>query len=61
MLIEPHDGAAVTAETVRAFLVPQIAKWWLPDAIIVTPVPLTATGKIDKKTIRATHADVLRG
>jgi fatty-acyl-CoA synthase len=61
LLIEPHDGAAVTAETVRAFLVPQIAKWWLPDAIIVTPVPLTATGKIDKKTIRATHADVLRG
>ena len=30
------------------------AKWQLPDEVIaVTKIPLTSTGKIDKKTIRA--------
>jgi fatty-acyl-CoA synthase len=38
------------------YLTPKVAKWWLPDEVIFAPVPLTATGKIDKKRLRQTHA-----
>jgi fatty-acyl-CoA synthase len=37
------------------WLRPRVAKWWLPEAVIFAPVPLTATGKIDKKRLRQDH------
>ena len=37
------------------YLAPRIAKWWTPDDVIFAPVPLTATGKIDKKRLRDAH------
>jgi len=52
MIIETEDGATVTAQTMRTFLEPYVARWWLPDDVVVAPVPLTATGKIDKKVLR---------
>ena len=60
LVIEPHDGAAVTAEEVLTFLDGKIIKWWTPDAVEIAPVPLTATGKIDKKVLRQRYADRLR-
>jgi len=59
LAIEPHEGETVTAEAVLAFLEPRIVKWWMPDAVIITPVPLTATGKIDKKVLRDRYRDHL--
>ncbi|HEY1752091.1 MAG TPA: long-chain fatty acid--CoA ligase [Caulobacteraceae bacterium] len=59
LVIEPHEGAAVTRESVLAHLAPKVAKWWLPDDVIFAPVPLTATGKIDKKVLRDTYRDHL--
>jgi 3-(methylthio)propionyl---CoA ligase len=59
LLIEPHAGEAVTPDEVRTFLADRVVKWWLPDAIVVGPVPLTATGKIDKKAIRERYRDHL--
>lgn len=56
MVIEPLAGRSVTAEDIRAFLTPLFAKWQLPDDIVVADVPLTATGKIDKKSLRARYA-----
>lgn len=53
MLVELHEGASLTEEQLRAFLEPRIARWWMPDRIVLGPVPLTATGKIDKKIIRS--------
>jgi fatty-acyl-CoA synthase len=45
----PLDPAAVIEHCMSAF-----AKWQLPDEIIATDsIPLTSTGKIDKKAIRA--------
>ncbi|MDP6652632.1 MAG: fatty acid--CoA ligase, partial [Gammaproteobacteria bacterium] len=45
----PLDPAAVIEHCISAF-----AKWQLPDEIIATDsIPLTSTGKIDKKAIRA--------
>jgi fatty-acyl-CoA synthase len=36
------------------------AKWQLPDAIIyVDDIPLTAAGKIDKKSLRSTYQNYL--
>jgi non-ribosomal peptide synthetase component E (peptide arylation enzyme) len=31
-----------------------VAKWWLPDDVVfVDKLPLTATGKVSKATLRA--------
>ena len=36
------------------FLRSRIAKWWLPDAVyFVDEIPVGATGKVDKKLLRA--------
>ena len=39
---------------------PRIVKWWLPDDVVFAAVPLTATGKIDKKVLRLTYQDKYR-
>jgi fatty-acyl-CoA synthase len=59
LVIEAHEGATLTEADVQAFLEPRIVKWWKPDKVIFAPVPLTATGKIDKKVLRNRFADVL--
>jgi fatty-acyl-CoA synthase len=59
LIIEPHDDSDVCAEAVLAYLGPQIVKWWMPDAVIFDAVPLTATGKIDKKTLRDRYRSYL--
>lgn len=47
------QGSNVTAELILEHCAEIFAKWQLPDDIIfVTEIPLTSTGKIDKKTIR---------
>ncbi|MBU6371808.1 MAG: long-chain fatty acid--CoA ligase [Alphaproteobacteria bacterium] len=61
LVIEPHEGAAITAEDVLAFLQPRIVKWWTPDAVVFDTVPLTATGKIDKKVLRERYKALLTG
>jgi 3-(methylthio)propionyl---CoA ligase len=60
LVIETLEDATLTEADVKAFLEPRIVKWWMPDQIIFDTVPLTATGKIDKKVIRQKYADVLR-
>ena len=52
LVIEAHDGANVTRESVLEFLAPRIVKWWTPDDVLFDTVPLTATGKINKKVLR---------
>ena len=60
MLIETHEGAQVREADVAAWLSSRVAKWWMPDRIVFARVPMTATGKIDKKVIRELYRDVLR-
>ena len=37
---------------------PAFAKWQLPDTVVyVEAIPRTSVGKIDKKALRAAHAD----
>lgn len=59
LIYETHDNAYVTPEDLRSHLCPRVAKWWLPDAILQAEVPLTATGKIDKKLLRDAYKDHL--
>ncbi len=60
LIIEAMEGAALTEADITAWLEPRLVKWWMPDRIIFDEVPLTATGKIDKKMIRYKYGDVLR-
>lgn len=55
LVIEPIEDQAPTASDVLAHLANRVVKWWLPDEIVFGPVPLTATGKIDKKALRETY------
>lgn len=48
------EGATVTAEEVIEHCATQFAKWQLPDDVLfVDSIPLTSTGKMDKKVVRA--------
>lgn len=52
LIVELYDGVTMSAQAVLDHVAPHVAKWWLPDAVIFAKVPLTATGKIDKKKLR---------
>ena len=53
-LVVRAAGAAVTEKDVLAHLGKHFAKWQLPDEVVfVDALPLTSTGKLDKKVIRA--------
>ncbi len=59
LIIETHDGEVVTATQIRAHLEALVVRWWMPDDIVFDTVPLTATGKIDKKSLRDRYRDHL--
>ncbi len=60
LLVVARQGCQPTRESVLAHLGEHFAKWQLPDAVIVVEaLPMTATGKISKKDLRATYRDVL--
>jgi fatty-acyl-CoA synthase len=50
------QGAAVTADELRAWLSERTARFWLPERwTFVDEVPKTSVGKFDKKVLRARH------
>ena len=58
LIVERMSGASLDEADIRAWLEPRLVKWWLPDRIIFAEVPLTATGKIDKKALRSSYGHV---
>ena len=57
-LVVRAPGATVTEADIAAHLAKSFAKWQLPDEIVfVEALPLTSTGKLDKKVIRARLSD----
>ena len=54
----PTDKTAPpSAETLRSFLEPQVAGWWMPDEfVLIDEIPKTGTGKFDKKVLRERFA-----
>ncbi len=58
LIVEPRQGHELDAESLVTELRGRVAEWWLPDEIVqVASMPLAATGKIDKKQLRADYAN----
>jgi fatty-acyl-CoA synthase len=56
--LEP--GASLTLDELREFLLGRVAKWWLPDELVVVEeVAKTSVGKYDKKALRAQLEDLV--
>ncbi len=53
-----REGASVTPDELREFLVKRVANWWLPERwAFIDAVPRTSVGKFDKKVLRKQHTD----
>jgi fatty-acyl-CoA synthase len=51
-------GQTATAAELRAYLEPNFAKWWLPDAIeFASEIPRTSVGKFKKTTLREKYKE----
>ncbi len=49
----PKAGRTPTREGLLSYMEGKIAKWWMPDdVVVVQEIPHTATGKIQKTTLR---------
>jgi acyl-CoA synthetase (AMP-forming)/AMP-acid ligase II len=60
LLVVPRQGRTPARDSVLAHLAEHFAKWQLPDdVLVVESLPMTATGKISKKDLRATYRDHL--
>lgn len=59
LIVEAHSDTNLDVADVSAWISPKLVKWWLPDRIIPDMIPLTATGKIDKKALRLKFGDCL--
>lgn len=54
LIVQLKVGQSSTAQEFLDFLEGRIARWWMPEAVqFVASIPLGATGKIDKKQLRA--------
>ena len=53
-LVVLEDGASVSFEQISSHCAMKFAKWQLPDDVLfVDQIPLTSTGKLDKKNVRS--------
>ena len=53
-----RPGATLDRDALRTFLASKVAKWWLPDdVVIIDAVPKTSVGKYDKKVLRDRYRD----
>ncbi|HXX08619.1 MAG TPA: 3-(methylthio)propionyl-CoA ligase [Pseudolabrys sp.] len=58
LVIVLKKGETSTKEEILGFMQGKIAKWWMPDDVVfVDEIPHTATGKIQKLTLRERFKD----
>ncbi len=58
LVVVQKEGKTLSKEDVLAFMEGKIAKWWMPDDVVfVDEIPHTATGKIQKTTLRDQFKD----
>ncbi|QBF47588.1 long-chain-fatty-acid--CoA ligase [Janibacter limosus] len=61
-LVVSDDGGEVPIEDLHRHLAPHFASWQMPEQVLfVEELPRTSVGKLDKKVIRAQHADLYTG
>ena len=60
LLVVPKAGRTIEPASVLALYRDRVAKWWLPDAVLVVDeLPHTATGKLNKLALRKQYEDHL--
>ncbi|MBV8976954.1 MAG: hypothetical protein JO261_10045 [Alphaproteobacteria bacterium] len=53
LIVVLKPGQTASREDILGYLTGKIAKWWMPDDVVfVDEIPHTATGKIQKMTLR---------
>lgn len=53
LVVERQPDSNVSDEDVLAFMDGRVARWWRPDEVVfIETMPMTATGKVDKKQLR---------
>jgi fatty-acyl-CoA synthase len=58
LVVVLKKGESATKDDILAFMQGKIAKWWMPDDVaFVDEIPHTATGKIQKMTLRERFKD----
>ncbi len=58
LVVVPKEGETIDEKELLAYMDGKIAKWWMPDAVqVVTEIPHTATGKINKLKLRETFKE----
>ncbi len=58
LIVVPAPGKQPTLDDLTAFLTDKVAKWWLPDdMVLVDELPLGATGKVLKTKLREQFGD----
>ena len=58
LVVVKKTGAEPSKEDLLSFMEGKIAKWWMPDDVaFVDEIPHTATGKIQKTTLREQFRD----
>jgi len=56
----PRAGARIDRHDLLELFSGKVAKWWLPDdVVVVEELPHTATGKLNKLALRARFQDYL--
>ena len=57
LIVVPKPGHEIDKQSLLAHLAPRVAKWWMPDdVVVVDEIPHTATGKILKTKLRERFA-----
>ena len=60
LIVVPRPGVTIDPASVLALYEGQVARWWLPDAVVVQDaLPHTATGKIQKAALRGAYRNYL--
>jgi fatty-acyl-CoA synthase len=57
VVVPTSDARGLTSDTLNDFLASRVAKFWIPDKIlIIDEIPKTSVGKFDKKALRSRYA-----
>ncbi|MEZ5879179.1 MAG: long-chain-fatty-acid--CoA ligase [Nitratireductor sp.] len=60
LIVVPKQGRTIDEQALLGFYKHKVAKWWIPDAVmIVEEIPKGATGKILKTALREKFSDAL--
>jgi fatty-acyl-CoA synthase len=58
LVVVAKSGHSPSKQEILEFMSGKIAKWWMPDDVVfVEEIPHTATGKIQKSTLREQFKD----